>query len=163
MRCTDYAGRREKREKKNQQLSNLTGMMCFCRALMFPTEKQARKMGTCDQRLVGRALWKRFAHFCDWADRRRGLEVDSSVMRDRGAGLSANSAPVFLTARSAFYSLRSTHTHSWTADTSAEWWASSLSSLLCVCVCVCVCRPVNSLVVLSVRTCWIRMNQCFLY
>lgn len=34
-------GKEEKKEK-NQQLSNLTGMMCFCRNLMFSTKKNRR-------------------------------------------------------------------------------------------------------------------------
>lgn len=96
----------------------------------------------------GPSTYKHFARFVRLTKQARGggLKVDSSVMHDSGTAFAANSAPVSLTARSAFYPLRSPHAprlrwfplqdHRHTS--SANRRASSLSPLTYNCVCLCV-------------------------
>lgn len=104
----------EERGEKISKLSNLTSMICLsgspkvC-ACVCVSHQTGEKTGTCYSRAEGGAHEKKhFARFCDWAERRRGLKVDSSVMHGGGTGLSANSLAVMLTAGSAFYSLHLT-------------------------------------------------------
>lgn len=92
----------------NSQL-NLTVLVCFpgCLMLWVVSTKRGEEIGTCYQRLEARALKNTLHVLCGWPNRHGGLKVDSSVMHDSGTVFSANSTLVLLTARSAFYSLRS--------------------------------------------------------
>lgn len=147
MRLCRRGGKKSATQQSNSQL-NLTVMMCFpcCLMLWVVSRKTGEEIGTCYQRLEARALKNTLHVLCGWPNRRGGLKVDSSVMHDSGTAFSANSTLVLLTARSAFYSLRSTHAprlcwfplQDHRCTSSANWWASRLSSLTYNRVCVCV-------------------------
>lgn len=138
---------------KNQQLSNFTGVMCFYFYVVgFLPQKEARKWAPATRDLSVEHL----KTLCKWADRHRGLKVDSSVMHDRGTGLFANSTSVLLTARSAF-----THLHTLLGSRFLLWDHRPISRVMgqqptSTYLCVCVYRCVKTALI-NIFTCHVTM------